>query len=89
VPEILVLIVKSYQLQPHPAALDLARQVQKVLYRSCNLAYQNASNNCNYKCMKVKGKGKGSKLWGGCEGYVSVVKWNEEKVMVKYGCISS
>jgi hypothetical protein len=38
------------------------------------------------------GKGrevKWSKLWWGCEGYVSVVKWNEGKIMVKCGCISS
>jgi hypothetical protein len=32
---------------------------------------------------------KGSKLWRGCEGNVSVVKWNEGKVMVKYERISS
>jgi hypothetical protein len=32
---------------------------------------------------------KGSKLWWGCEGYVSVVMWNEGKVMVKCECISS
>lgn len=33
VPEMLMLIVKSYQLQPHPAALDLARQFL-VMYGS-------------------------------------------------------
>jgi hypothetical protein len=39
-----------------------------------------------------EGKGKegmGSKLWRGYEGCVSMVKWNEGKVMVKCGCISS
>jgi hypothetical protein len=30
-----------------------------------------------------------SRLWWGCEGCVSVVKWNEGKVMVKCECISS
>jgi hypothetical protein len=34
-------------------------------------------------------EGKGSKLWWGCEGCVSVVKSNEGKVMVKCGDISS
>jgi hypothetical protein len=33
-------------------------------------------------------EGKGSKLWWGCEGCVSVVKSNEGKLMVKCGCIS-
>jgi hypothetical protein len=32
---------------------------------------------------------KWSELWWGCEVYLSVVKWNEGKVMVKYECISS
>jgi hypothetical protein len=32
---------------------------------------------------------KRSELWWGFEGYVSVVKWNEGKVMVKCECISS
>jgi hypothetical protein len=37
------------------------------------------------KWSEVKRVGvKGSKLWWGCEGYVSVVKWNEGKVIVKY-----
>jgi hypothetical protein len=31
----------------------------------------------------------GNKLWWGCEGCVSVVKWNEGKVLVKCECISS
>jgi hypothetical protein len=47
------------------------------------------------KCSEVKwgevrwGEVKGSKLWRGCEGYVSVVKWNEGKVMMKHECIRS
>jgi hypothetical protein len=41
------------------------------------------------KCSEVKQKVKGSKLWYGCEEYVSVVNWNEGEVMVKCECISS
>jgi hypothetical protein len=42
------------------------------------------------KWSEVKWSGvKGSKLWRGYERCVSVVKWNEGKIMVKCECISS
>jgi hypothetical protein len=46
--------------------------------------------NSEVKGSEGKGReGKGSKLRRGCEVGVSVVKWNEGKVKVKCGCISS
>jgi hypothetical protein len=45
------------------------------------------SSKIQWSDVKIR-EGKGSKLWWGCEGCVSVVKWNEGKVMVKYEYIS-
>jgi hypothetical protein len=44
-------------------------------------------NHQNMQSSELKWSGeseeKGSKLWRGCEGCISVVKWNEGKIMVK------
>jgi hypothetical protein len=57
---------------------------RKMIRKVINMAKWRCGGN-HQKCSEVKW----SEVKWGCEGYGSVVKWNEGKVMVKCGCITS